>query len=76
MTKEIISARIRIKNINNITLAEINTYGELVNNNEIRIDGRIFKAGRKTGFGKTSTIYEHANGQFHKVIIDRIEKIA
>ena len=72
----IINARMRIKDINGITLSETIEYGVMIDERTIKIGDRYFHAGRKTGFGKTNSLYERANGQFHKVIIDRIEKIA
>lgn len=74
--KKMVSLRMTVKNINGITLAQINTYGAMLDNRTILTEGRYFKAGRKTGFGKTAYICERANGQWHKVIIDRIEEVA
>ena len=72
----IVSVRMRIKDINGTTLSETKEYGMLIGNRTIKIEDRYFHAGRKAGFGKTNCIYERENGQFHKVIIDRIERIA
>lgn len=72
----IVSVRMRIKDIEGITLFENTEYGVMIDNRTIRIEDRYFRAGRKAGFGKSNSICERANGQFHKVIIDRIEKLA
>lgn len=74
--KEIIKLRMRVKDINNVTLCEMETYGVLMDTMTIMAEGRIFKAGRKTGFGKSNYIYENKNGRCHKVIIDKMERIS
>jgi hypothetical protein len=51
-------------------------YGAKLDERTIFVEGRHFKAGRKAGFGKSAYICERENGQFHKVIIDRIEEVA
>ena len=76
MAKTIVSVRMRIKDINGCTLSETKEYGVMIDSRTIRIDNRYFKAGRKSGFGKSNKIYENTNGEYHEVIIDRIEKIA
>ena len=75
MEKKIVSLRMRIKDINGVTLTEMNTYGVMQDERTIYSEGRYFKAGRKSGFGKTNKIYESPNGEFHEVIIDRIEEM-
>lgn len=75
MTKKIVELRMTIKDINGVTLAQMNCYGVKLDERTILAEGRYFKAGRKAGFGKSAYIYEN-NGQFHKVIIDRIAEIA
>ena len=72
----IVSVRMRIKDIDGTTLSETTEYGLMIDNRTIKIEDRYFHAGRKAGFGKTNSTYERGNGQFHKVIIDRIEKLA
>ena len=72
----IVNVRMRIKDIDGITLSETTEYGILIDNRTIKIGDRYFHAGRKAGFGKSNYIHERANGQYHKVIIDRIEVIA
>ena len=76
MTKEIINARMTIKDINGVTLCQTTVYGVKLDNRTILTEGRCFKAGRKAGFGKVAYIYERENGQYHKVIIDKILKVA
>lgn len=81
--KEIIKCRIRVaetfKNDNRnhrVTLSEMVTYGQRVNNRTIVVDGYTFHAGRKNGFGKSAYVYENINGIHCKVTIDRIETYA
>lgn len=76
MTKEIISARMTIRDIDNVILSQTTVYGVKLDNRTILAEGRYFKAGRKEGFGKSAYICERENGQFHKVVIDRIENVA
>ena len=72
----IVTVRMTIKDIENVTLSQTTEYGVKLDNRTIRIEDRYFRAGRKSGFGKSAYITERANGQFHKVIIDRIETVA
>lgn len=72
----IVSVRMTIKDIDNVTLSQTTVYGVKLDNRTIFAEGRYFKAGRKAGFGKSAYIYERKNGQFHKVTIDRIEEVA
>lgn len=74
--KEIISARVTIKDIEGTTLCQTTEYGVKLDERTIKIGDRFFRAGRKAGFGKSAYICERANGEFHKVIIDKIEKVA
>ena len=76
MTKKIVSLRMTVKDVNGVTLVQMNTYGVQIGETTIRVEDRYFKAGRKAGFGKSAYIYERENGEFHKVIIDRFEKVA
>ena len=76
MTKKIVSLRMTVKDVNGVTLVQMNTYGVQIGETTIRVEARYFKAGRKAGFGKSAYIYERENGEFHKVIIDRFEKVA
>ena len=73
MARKLISLRMTIKDVDGVALAQINAYGIKLDSQTILCEGRYFRAGRKSGFGKSAYIYERANGQFHKVIIDRIE---
>ena len=74
--KKMVSLRMTIKNINGVILCQMNTYGAQLDTRTILAEGRYFKAGKKAGFGKTCYTFERANGQWHKVIIDRIEEVA
>jgi hypothetical protein len=76
MTKEIVSMRMTIRDINNVILAQMTVYGAKIGNRTIFAEGRYFRAGRKAGFGKSAYICENTNGQWHKVVIDRIENVA
>lgn len=76
MTKKIVSVRMTIKDVTGLALLQMNCYGAKLDERTIFVEGRHFKAGRKAGFGKSAYICERENGQFHKVIIDRIEEIA
>lgn len=74
--KKLVELRMTIKDGDNTTLMQVNTYGAKLDERTIFTEGRYFKAGRKAGFGKSAYIYEHTNGQFHKVIIDHITEVA
>lgn len=76
MTREIVKVRMTIKDVDGIVLSQTTEYGIKLDERTIKIEDRYFKAGRKAGFGKSAYIAERANGQFHKVIIDRIETVA
>lgn len=76
MTKKMVSLRMTFKDINGVTLLQMNTYGAMVNARTIISEGRTFHAGRTVGFGKSAYIHERANGDYHKVIIDRITEVA
>lgn len=76
MTKKIVNVRMTVKDVNGITLTQMNCYGAKLDERTILVEGRYFRAGRKAGFGKSAYIYERENGQFHKVIIDKIEEVA
>ena len=75
MMNAIVSVRMTIKNVDGIKLAEMNCYGTKIDERTIIVEGRYFKSGRKDGFGKAATIYENTNGQFHKVVIDKINEV-
>ena len=72
--KQLISLRMTIKDITGVTLCQMNTYG-IMDGRTIIAERRTFRAGRKAGFGKSAYIYERANGDFHKVIIDRMQEV-
>ena len=70
--KQIVKMRMTIKDIwSGLTLYQMETYGVRYDVRTIYAEGRYFKAKNRSGFGKTSYIYEPC----HKVIIDRIEEV-
>lgn len=75
MLREIVRVRMTIKDINRTTLCQTTEYGLKIGARTIRIGGRYFHAGRRAGFGKSAYIHENENGQYHRVVIDRIETI-